>query len=161
MSKSFLNQQSLPRGLRNNNPGNIIFNSANNWQGKIPLLLNTDSGVKFEQFENVHYGIRAMMKLLTTYYKRGKTSVTSIISTYAPAFENNTQAYINNVIKMVGNNEIAVLNKDSMIKLAKAIHYVENGSNHFDKLTNEDFEQGYNMAFSSGVNLTPEKKNKF
>lgn len=159
MSKSFLGNASLPRGLRNNNPGNLVITQID-WQGKIPLMLNTDK--HFEQFENVHYGIRAMMRdLYNDYTKKGKNTVTALISEYAPSFENNTSAYIQNVIKFVGSDYILTLDKTSMINMARAVHFVENGSSYFDKLTDSDFETAYNMAFPNGLSVTaPEKKNE-
>lgn len=161
MSKSFLNQlmPAVSRGLRNNNPGNIRTNSANNWKGKVPISQNKDANKSFEQFYNVHYGIRAMMILLKNYYtKNNLTSVKSILSKYAPSFENNTKAYIDTVVNIVGTNEIPKLDKQSLISLAKAIHYVENGKQYFNHLTNEDFEIGYNLI-GSNVDYTPQKKN--
>ena len=151
MSKSFLNQPNLSRGLRNNNPGNLIKTSIQ-WQGKIPHSQNPDS--RFEQFIDVHWGIRAMMLDLINDYKKGKTSVKLLIKEYAPSFENNTQAYINTVIGIVGKNEIQVLDKKTLIDLSKAIHYVENGPVYYHHLTTQDFEIAFNLL----PNFTPIKK---
>ncbi len=62
--KSYLNQDTLngkkiPRGWRNNNPGNLIKTMIQ-WKGKLPYLSNTDS--KFEQFVDFKHGIRALIK---------------------------------------------------------------------------------------------------
>ena len=39
MEKSYLNNSALPRGLRNNNPGNLVQTSIA-WLGKVPLSQN-------------------------------------------------------------------------------------------------------------------------
>lgn len=125
MQKSYLNNSSLPRGLRNNNPGNLVQTSIA-WLGKVPLSQNTDS--RFEQFYELRYGIRALMRDIITDYKKGKNTVSAIISEFAPEFENNTTAYINSVIASVGSNIIEELTQEKLIAICKAIVLVENGT---------------------------------
>ena len=48
------------RGLRNNNPLNIIKSENINWQGEVKP--STDRN--FAQFETLEYGLRAAFKLL-------------------------------------------------------------------------------------------------
>lgn len=148
MSKSFLNNNTLARGLRNNNPGNIRVSSSA-WYGKIPYTNNKDwSGTpanvvrSFEQFNELRYGLRALMVLLNNYYfKNGLKTVRSIITKYAPAFENHTEAYINSVIDSVGSNAIPELTEDILIKLAKAIVKVENGNSFTSYVTDADYKE--------------------
>lgn len=74
---------------KNNNPGNIRYNRSIKWKGQ----LGENRG--FCVFENLDYGLRAMILLLKRYINVYKlTSVEKIISRYAPAFENNTCGYI-------------------------------------------------------------------
>ncbi|MEO6498293.1 MAG: hypothetical protein ABIN95_04740, partial [Mucilaginibacter sp.] len=73
---SYLGKSGLPRGMKNNNPGNIR-RGATAWQGKIPLGQNTDGA--FEQFTTYVYGIRAMIKNLLSYYRDGLNTVERII----------------------------------------------------------------------------------
>jgi hypothetical protein len=89
---SLLVNSDLPRGIRNNNPGNIRYDGTN-WQG----LDNPPSDGTFCRFVDVKYGIRAMARILTNYQKRGIVSVRDIISTWASATENNTSSYIMHV----------------------------------------------------------------
>lgn len=51
-----------PRGIRNNNPGNIKWSAANNWQGQI----GKDSA-GFVIFSSADYGLRAAARLIKTY----------------------------------------------------------------------------------------------
>lgn len=136
MYKSYLNNTTLPRGIRNNNPGNLV-RSANDWKGKIPYINSADK--KFEQFIELRYGIRALMRDIYSDYIKGKKTVTAIISEFAPAFENNTQAYIGTVISLIGSNIIGELTQDKMIALCKAIILVENGAAYSQYISDKDY----------------------
>lgn len=125
---SYLGQQGLPKGMRNNNPGNIRV-SGNPWQGKIPLAQNTDGA--FEQFTTYAYGIRAMIKNLLSYYNNGLNTLQSIIYKWAPPGDNNdSSAYVNFVALRTGFSPTQSLNlKDpnTMKKLVIAMTEMENG----------------------------------
>jgi hypothetical protein len=87
----------LPRGIRNNNPGNIDRNPANKWQG---LAADQSSDTRFCVFQTPAYGIRALARLLISYQdKYDLDTVRKIISRWAPQNENNTEAYIASVAK--------------------------------------------------------------
>lgn len=113
------------RGFRNNNWLNIRI-SNNNWQGKIAN--NTDG--QFEQFETPELGIRAATRNIRTYGQRGLQTVKDIISTWAPASENNTSSYIQNVASRMGvdpNQTLDLNDTDTMVKLISAMTISENG----------------------------------
>ena len=75
-----MNQQ-LPRGIRNNNPGNIRHGA--NWQGLNPNGRIIDPA--FCVFTAPIYGIRALAKVLINYKKiHGLNTVRQIVSRYAP-----------------------------------------------------------------------------
>lgn len=99
MQTSYLNRNDLPRGLRNNNPGNLVY-TENAWKGKIPFAQNSDG--HFEQFESIEWGIRAMMIDIIGDINEGTDTLRQLISEYAPAHENNTDAYIASVSNAVG-----------------------------------------------------------
>lgn len=92
----------LPRGIRNKNPGNIDFSLANNWVGQVGI----ERGVpkpRFCEFDTHENGIRALGKLLQTYYnKYGLKTIRKILVRYAPDFENDTSSYIATVSKRTG-----------------------------------------------------------
>lgn len=91
--------QKLPRGIRNNNPGNIRHGA--NWQGLNPKGRDIDSA--FCVFTAPIYGIRALAKVLINYKKiHGLNTVRTIVSRYAPPNENQTTAYIQSVAKQLG-----------------------------------------------------------
>lgn len=142
MAVSFLGQGSKPRGIRNNNPGNIEI-AGNNWQGKIPESQNTDG--RFEQFTAYVYGVRAMIKLIRDSYiqKQGRNTIWKILEKYAPSHENNTQAYAAQVASRVGiaSNEPLPTDRHTMRKLIQAMARVENGT---DAISDDMF----NLAWS-------------
>lgn len=112
----------LPRGIRNNNPGNIK-KTEDVWQGS-----DGDDG-EFVTFIEAEYGIRALTKLLNRYYHDHKlVTIHDIISRYAPESENDTGKYINFVADKMGKREDEVLKfpLDLMV-LVEAIIIFENG----------------------------------
>lgn len=91
-----------PRGVRNHNPGNIVFNPANKWQGQIGKESPPPNGepARFARFTNPVYGIRAIARTLITYQdKYDLRTVDSLISRWAPSIENDTHAYAQAVAK--------------------------------------------------------------
>lgn len=93
---------SLPRGIRNNNPGNLEWGDP--WQGLKPRSQSTDK--RFAEFATPAYGIRALARTLITYYDKRKArdgskidTVREIVQRWAPAFENNVDAYARQVGK--------------------------------------------------------------
>ena len=87
------------RGLRNNNPLNIIKSPRISWQGEVKP--STDRN--FAQFETMGYGCRAALKLLNTYYHKHRcVTLSMIIRRWAPESENNVRAYIQTVSQLTG-----------------------------------------------------------
>lgn len=160
MNKSFLNNHSV-RGLRNNNVGNLVKTSIT-WQGKIPHSQNKDA--RFEQFTHLKFGIRAMLRDLVNDISKGKNTVSKLISEYAPAFENNTTAYVNSVCKTLGispDTQITKINNDFLLVLARAIMKVELGNAHKD-VTDSDIKEAIAILGTFNLkNLTVDTKTPF
>ena len=89
----------ISRGIRNNNPLNIR-RSKDQWKG----MAEAQTDGAFVQFKSMEWGWRAAFCLLTrTYYHKYRLyTIRSIVSKWAPASENNTEAYIQNVSKLTG-----------------------------------------------------------
>lgn len=117
---------SIPRGLRNNNPGNIR-NSSTEWLGEI--VPSKDKS--FKQFSSMAYGYRAVIKLLQNYRKLyNLKTIAELINRWAPSNENNTSAYITRVCKEMqvpSTHVIDIDDKATMCAMAAAISLVENG----------------------------------
>lgn len=94
----------LTRGVRNNNPGNIDWSKNNNWQGQLGLELQVGRNTpRFARFDTAENGIRALGKLLQTYFNKHKlNTVRAIIQRWAPEVENDTGAYITVVAQRCG-----------------------------------------------------------
>lgn len=94
----------LPRGYRNNNPGNIEWGSP--WQGLINRQHATDP--RFCQFNDPASGVRAIVVTLMTYFDKRKArdgskidTIREVIERWAPPVENHTKNYINNVSRLL------------------------------------------------------------
>ena len=120
-------EQKLPRGIRNNNPGNIRW--GDNWQGLKQDGKQQDPS--FCVFTNAVYGIRALAKVLKNYQRLyGLNTPRKIISRYAPPNENQTQAYINSVAQQLGmtpDTEVDLTETGVLTVFIKAIIRHENG----------------------------------
>lgn len=130
-----------PRGIRNNNPGNIRM-SGNAWRGKI----GNDGA--FEIFDTPTNGIRAMMVNLRTYFNNyGLNTVAGIAGRWAPPSENKTAGYITVVNKQGGLATGAVLNLNdqaTMFKLVRGIIGAENGSSFTNYYPDSMLQQAWN-----------------
>lgn len=139
-----LMEQKQPRGIRNNNPGNIKWSS--NWLGLKQDGKEQDPS--FCVFISAVYGIRALARLLLNYQKLyGLDTPRKIISRYAPPSENQTQAYIQSVATQLGitpDGKVDLTKIGTLTVFIKAIIRHENGiqpySNDKQTLENQEFE---------------------
>jgi hypothetical protein len=117
-----------PRGIRNNNPGNL------NYVGQAGATKEGGPNGRFAVFRSAEDGLRALADQLRRYGTRGINSVRAIISKFAPASENNTQAYIGSVSKGLGIGADSALDLNDprvLQSLMGAIIKVENGKNPY------------------------------
>ena len=137
-----MNQQT-PRGIRNNNPGNIRHGA--NWQGLNPDGRKIDSA--FCVFIAPVYGIRALAKVLTNYKKiHNHNTVRQIISRYAPPNENQTAAYILSVARQLGvypDTIIDIEERGVLTVFIKAVIRMENGIQPY---SDEIIQQGIELC---------------
>jgi hypothetical protein len=122
-------EKSLPRGIRNNNPGNIKLGTA--WDG----LSDEQNDDVFCQFKEPVWGIRALMRILLVYRFNYKIrTIEDIIGRWAPPSENDTEAYINYVCKVSDRlpDEILDNSIEHYLPIVKAIIKMENGMQPYD-----------------------------
>lgn len=140
-----------PRGVRNNNPGNIR-KSATKWQGMSDAQPDPD----FVTFKTSQLGVRAMARVLLTYRSaHGCNSVRDVISRWAPASENNTNAYIAAVSAGCGVKPDDPIDVDSaavMLPLVKAIIQHENGQQPYADAV---LSEGLHLAGVADVKAPP------
>lgn len=111
------------RGIRNNNPGNIV-RTGTAWQG---MSVDQSGDSRFIVFDSPEYGIRAMARILRNYMAQGFDTVEKIINRWAPPVENDTGAYVNAVANRIGVYPGQVLDASFLPPLIDAIILHENG----------------------------------
>lgn len=111
------------RGIRNNNPGNIVYMPVNPWKGQI----GTDG--RFGVYDTPANGVRAIGKQLMVYRRKyGLSTVRDLIARWAPPVENNTASYISSVARRLGVDADQNIDVAAMLgQLAAAIILHENG----------------------------------
>lgn len=120
-----------PRGIRNNNPGNIDYNPHNKWQGQLGIETSA-ANPRFAKFDTPENGIRALAKLLLNYQRlHNLRSVNQIINRWAPPVENVTSAYVKAVAVACGvdkDEPINLRNRELLKSMVVSIIRHENGS---------------------------------
>lgn len=114
-----------PRGLRNNNPGNIRIGRTRYLGEIVP-----SSDREFRQFSSMAWGYRAIFVLLDSYSRRGIDTIRGIVSRYAPSNENDTSGYARFVCRLSGLGEDEPLDmgdRNTMVPVVAAISKMENG----------------------------------
>ena len=112
-----------PRGIRNNNPGNIERKNVV-WQG---MSADQSGDPRFIVFDSPEYGVRAMTRIIRNYMARGQRTISQIIATWAPPSENDTVSYVNAVSSSVGIGPNDPVQSWHMPALIAAIIQHENG----------------------------------
>ncbi|MDP3848415.1 MAG: structural protein [Pseudomonas sp.] len=126
---------STPRGIRNFNPGNIDRVPGVRWQGQAD---DQTSDPRFVIFSGPRWGIRALARVLITYQDKRRAadgsridSVREFIERWAPAVENDTNAYAKAAASALGigsdDESVDVYRYDTMRALVLAIIRHENG----------------------------------
>ena len=119
----------LPRGLRNNNPLNLII-SDTPWLGKVDREHNTDG--TFEQFMTLELGYRAAIVNIRTMIRRDRLdTINTLIPRWAPE-PNPAQVehYIDYVSRRsyIGRSDrLLYANKNQICRLVHAMALFENG----------------------------------
>jgi hypothetical protein len=119
----------LPRGIRNNNPGNIDFHENVKWQGLVMNMERTDE--RFCQFKDPTWGVRAIAVILINYQDKHRiNTVRDIVNRWAPSVENNTVGYITAICNATGFGAVEPLDLhryEALCPLVEAIIRHENG----------------------------------
>ena len=138
--------KSAPRGIRNNNPGNL------NYAGQAGATLEGGEGGRFAVFESMQHGVAALYKQLQLYFKRGINTLSSIVKTYAPASDNNNvDAYISALTKATGkgaNEAIDSGDTATIARLMKGIVDHENGKGY---ISSSDIMGGIQLGAGSSA----------
>ena len=129
-----MNYSKEPRGIRNNNPLNIRRNPRNRWRG----LRKEQTDKSFCQFKAMKWGLRAAIKLLDNYIRRGAQTPRQIISRWAPPSENDTASYVRKACQRAGlDPDFPVLFWADSKKLLRAMCWIESRFLPSDELLEE------------------------
>ena len=113
-----------PRGIRNNNPGNIEDGA---FAKSLPGYAGSDG--RFARFNTMQDGISAGGKLLDSYASRGVVTPAQIINRWAPPSDNNpTQAYAQYVADRLGIGINDPVPANRRAEAFQAINEFENGN---------------------------------
>lgn len=138
------NNKVLPRGIRNNNPGNL------NFAGQAGARKEAGPNGRFAVFGSMPEGIAALDRQLKAYSARGINTIGKLVNTYAPAGDgNNVQAYAQFLSKIAGvgvNDPLNLGDPNLRAKLIKGIAAHENGSGY---VSDAQIKSG--MGLSSGA----------
>lgn len=141
----------LPKGIRNNNPGNIRFNGEIQWKG----LRGADNG-NYCIFTLPIFGIRALaLNLYNSNQLRLRKSVRDIQTVYAPTSENDLEAYIKFICEHLDVRDTDPLNLaiyDTANIYVRAIISFENGKPPQDWGKNGEWFSEYEIRI--GMNAT-------
>lgn len=137
----FMTTNNTPRGIRNNNPGNI--RGANfTWDGETGR-----DDKDFVIFHSPVMGLRALSRVLRTYRdKHNLITIEGVLSRYAPSEENNTRAYIDHAVRILQKGADIPLNYDDYFALIKVIVQHENGAQPY---SDEQINLGLELGFLS------------
>lgn len=139
-----MSSSNQPRGIRNNNPLNIIKTNIN-WKGEVPAASSTEKN--FEQFETMLDGIVAAAKNMRAHVnndrkRRHKTTLAEEIYRWCP--DHTAENYTKVVCKKANVSSDLVLDfskKNEIARILWAMSYVENGV----ELSFQYFENAMNI----------------
>ena len=124
----YIRERPTPRGIRNDNPGNIRWSHAMTWEGE---CCTDDDG--FIIFNTPADGLKALATLLTTYQVREHIhTITDLVARYAPAgvvAEDSYAGFISEVVGVGRSERIDIIALMTMIM--RAMVWFENGQNPY------------------------------
>jgi hypothetical protein len=135
------------RGMRNNNPGNLV---ANSWTASLPGYKGSDG--KFAIFDTPQHGAAALDQNLTSYGSKGINTPLGIASTWAPGSDNNNPSFygarIAAALGVGPNDKIDMTDPGVRNKIAQVIGSVENGPGN-----SPGFRTAYTGPTTTGTTL--------
>lgn len=136
----------LPRGIRNNNPGNIEWGDP--WQGLDDSAKAKTQDPRFAVFKDQAMGIRAIARTLITYQdKHGIKTIEDAINRWAPPVENDTVSYSTHVAKLAGvapNQIVDFQNYKILRAITEGIIRHENGDpNRYGRTPKDNANEWY------------------
>lgn len=142
MANDFRGRNDLPRGFRDNNPGNI--RPGDSWQGMV------GSENDYIIFKDTSWGLRAMATDISSKIGKGFNTITKIVNRYAPPGPpdyNPAANYIAEVSRIsgFGPNDTLTADADTIRRLMKGHISFENGKDYAYLVTDSDIDDAFSM----------------
>lgn len=135
-------QRKLPRGISQNNPGNLR-KTNDKWQG----LADYQPDPEFFTFKSPVYGIRAMARTLIAYQdKHGLRTLNGIIRRWAPPSENDVLSYIDSVAMHTGFGPSDALDMHDPHYLKPLLRAIIKHENGYDPYTDAQVDKALVLA---------------
>lgn len=132
----------VPRSVRDNNPGNLELNPGDPWKG----LAGQQDDPPYCIFTDAKWGFRALAIDLRNSCAAGRNTIAKLITRFAPPPENKTGPYIEDVSQRTGiaaDAELDLSDAGTLGSLCKAIAIHEAGGWMF---SDDDLAEGVRMA---------------
>lgn len=130
-----------PRGIRNNNPGNL------NFAGQAGATKEGGENGRFAVFESMRDGISALYRQIQLYFSRGVNTIESVVNKYAPADDNNNvQAYIKQLVGATGKQDDETLSGEDTETVFKLIRGIINHENGKGYVSDQDILSGIQVG---------------
>ena len=138
-----MTNSTIPRGIRNHNPGNIRHHDSVKWQG----LASPPCDGAFCIFTEPKWGLRALARLLRNYKTlHGIDTINGIINRFAPSVENNTDAYIAHVCKAMSKGADEPLDIENEVVLWPLMQVIIQHENGQQPYSDEQILEGIRHA---------------
>ena len=126
------------RGIRNNNPFNLVFTDEE-WEGKVDRDLKIED--TFERFDSPEAGIRAGAINVLTQFSRGDNTISKLLNTLSPPEDNNSIesyiSYVSDRMNIDPDEELTLTDPMTLRGLSSAIIGFENANHAYeDELLN-------------------------
>jgi hypothetical protein len=134
-------KKNSPRGIRNNNPGNL------NYAGQEGATKEGGENGRFAVFSSMRDGISALHRQIQLYLQRGVNTIESIVNKYAPSSDgNNVQSYIQQLVGATGKGANETLSGDDQGMVFKLIRGIINHENGKGYVSDQDILGGIQVG---------------
>lgn len=137
MASNYQGRTDLPRGLRNNNPGNIAMGDS--WMG----MVGNDG--TFVIFSDMSWGIRAMYKAIVNMINGGADTITKLIGQWSTTDQSTYIASVSSATGLDPNEQLGT-DPDTITSLVRAMINVEIGQPSAALVTDADMAAGVALA---------------
>ena len=146
----------MSSGYKNNNAGNLI-KTSDKWEGMSPTTFTTADGNVNVQFQDMIYGLRALMKVIHTKISNG-CNLYELVSQYAPYADSDSYMQVINEygddIDIRHNADQLPDNDKTILQIAQGI--VQNEIPEYKNITSDMWQQALDYYNGNGHTYNPD-----